>query len=221
MGTPLAFRWHVFIQDDEDEGSGFKREIKKKLKKQEERRLRKAMAAQGQDLESEGGAFSLTASPEKGITRGPLSRTGSADSGINPSGTFESLQSLRSPKGGGLGRSASEGLGRSASKGKLSITSRINQISRTKTGGEPTALDDQKALIHDSEEDIDDLYRCPLTQGATSEEKKMWIVKMGKHLLFTGSIALPVLKWDAGNDQECLVSLSPCCVSHKGPSTRF
>ena len=170
------------------------------------------MMAQSQDVEGEGGAgTSLGVSLNLGGSGKSMSlrRVGSEK---GKEGAFESAASLGSRTGSGFPS-------RSASKGKTSKG--FIQLSRSRSQGTELGPTDTNASLVDHGEDIDELYRCPLKKSATSEEKKMWIIKMGKHLRFTGSIALPVLKWDAGNEEECLVSQSPSCKNHRGHSIRF
>lgn len=172
------------------------------------------MASQSQDLEGEGGAGTPLGVNPNPAESGRSMSFRSVGSPSASQGVFESAASLGS-------RTRSGVIQRSSSKGKT--PKGVVQLSRSRSQTrEMRPTDDtQTSLVDHGEDDIDELYRCPLTKGATSEEKKKWIIKMGKHLLFTGSIALPVLKWDADNEEECLVSQSPCCENHMGSSTRF
>lgn len=86
-----------------------------------------------------------------------------------------------------------------------------NKIGTVQRGGiASTASGGSQSWKHeeDEEDEVDELYRCPLQPNATSEEKRGWVLQLGRHLLFSGAIALPVLRWDGGTEEESLVSAS-------------
>eukprot|EP00961_Rhodomonas_salina_P161512 2174852-Rhodomonas_salina.1 len=56
----------------------------------------------------------------------------------------------------------------------------------------------------DEEQEVDEMYRSKLTAESSAEAKKSWILKMGGHMLFSGNISLPALKWggESASDEE-------------------
>lgn len=155
----MAGRWHEFLNSDEDEKSGFRRELKKRLKKQEKERDSHRLRRE-------------------------------ATSGLGSSDHFSVLE-----------RSASPGPDDSVH----SKAGRLSSLLQTRSASSWSVADD----------DVDELYKCTVTEESSPADKAKWILRMGNHLLFQGTIAIPVLWWDGDSPEEALVRVS------RGQEERF